>query len=99
MILTGCEHSALAGCAMADDTTPVVTTVHSSQLVPDDVVVIESHDSPLDIVATELELIRTGSTAKKPMSVDWERVRPDQFENIPFLTRLRDRMLGLKAAQ
>lgn len=81
------------------DTTPVVTTVHSSQLVPDDVVVIESHDSPLDMVATELELIRTGSIAKKPMGVDWERVRPDQFETIPFLTRLRDRMSGLKAAQ
>jgi 5-formyltetrahydrofolate cyclo-ligase len=51
------------------------------------------------MVATELELIRTGSTAKKPMGVDWDRVRPDQFETIPFLTRLRDRMLGLKAVQ
>ena len=81
------------------DTTPVVTTVHSSQLVADDVVVIESHDSPLDMVATERELIRTGSTARKPIGVDWDRVRPDQFVNIPFLTRLRDRMLGLKAAQ
>lgn len=81
------------------DTTPVVTTVHSSQLVPDTVVVIESHDSPLDMVATELELIRTASTARKPMGVDWDRVRPDQFETIPFLSQLRDRMLGLKAAQ
>lgn len=81
------------------DSTPVVTTVHSSQLVPDDAVVIESHDSPLDMVATERELIRTGSTARKPMGVDWDRVRPDQYETIPFLTRLRDRMAELRAAR
>jgi 5-formyltetrahydrofolate cyclo-ligase len=81
------------------DATPVVTTVHSSQLVLDDIVVIESHDSPLDMVATELELIRTGSTARKPMGVDWDRVRADQFETIPFLAELRDRMTGLRAVR
>jgi 5-formyltetrahydrofolate cyclo-ligase len=81
------------------DTTPVVTTVHSSQLVPDDLVVIESHDSPLDMVATELELIRTDTTATKPRGVDWDRVRPDQFDTIPFLSQLRDRMTGLRAVR
>jgi 5-formyltetrahydrofolate cyclo-ligase len=81
------------------DTTPVVTTVHSSQLVPDDLVVIESHDSPLDMVATELELIQTDSTATKPMGVDWDRVRSDQFDTIPFLSQLRDRMTGLRAVR
>ena len=71
------------------------TTVHSSQLVDDDVVVIESHDSPLDMVATELELIRTGidrddsrwastGTACGPTSSRPSRSSP----------RLRDRMLG-----
>lgn len=75
------------------DATPLATTVHSSQLVPDDRVVIEAHDSPLDFVATELELIRTGSSARKPMGVDWDRVRADQFDTIPFLETLRDRML------
>lgn len=76
------------------DATPVVTTVHSSQLVEDSAVVIESHDTPLDMVATEKELIRTGNTQKRPGGVDWDRVRPDQFETIPFLTELRDRMLA-----
>lgn len=76
------------------DATPVVTTVHSSQLVDDTVVVIESHDSPLDMVATEQELIRTGHTGARPGGVDWDKVRPDQFETIPFLSELRDRMLA-----
>ena len=77
--------------------TPIVTTVHSTQLVDDDRVPMQAHDSPLDMVATELELIRTGNTATRPMGVDWDRVQPDQFDNIPFLRELRDRMLKRRA--
>jgi 5-formyltetrahydrofolate cyclo-ligase len=80
------------------ETTPVVTTVHSCQLVDDEDVVIEAHDSPLDMVATEKELIRTGNRERRPPGVDWERVRPDQFETIPFLATLRDRMVERRKA-
>lgn len=73
--------------------TPMASTVHSLQLVPDEAVVIESHDSPLDFIATESELIETGNVMPRPSGVAWEKVRPDQFETIPFLARLRDRML------
>lgn len=75
-------------------TTPMATSIHSIQLVPDDTIVIESHDSPLDFVATEAELIVTGNAMPRPMGVDWSKVRADQFETIPFLTQLRDRMLA-----
>ena len=51
------------------------------------------------MVATELELIRTGNSANRPMGVDWDRVQPDQYENIPFLTALRDRMIERRAAR
>ena len=78
-------------------TTPMATTVHSIQLVPDNVVVIESHDSPLDFIATEAELIETRNTMARPMGVAWEKVRQDQFETIPFLARLRDMMVARKA--
>nr|WP_295467990.1 5-formyltetrahydrofolate cyclo-ligase [Mesorhizobium sp.] len=77
--------------------TPMATTVHSIQLVPDEVVVIESHDSPLDFIATEAELIETGNTMPRPMGVSWDKVRRDQFETIPFLAQLRDRMNARKA--
>lgn len=76
------------------DATPIATTVHSSQLVGDERVVIESHDTPLDLIATEAELIRTEHHARRPGGVDWSRVRSDQFESIPFLANLRDRMLA-----
>jgi 5-formyltetrahydrofolate cyclo-ligase len=80
------------------DATPLVTTVHSFQLVPDEDVVIEPHDSPLDMIATEKELIRTGNRQPRPAGVDWPRVRPDQFENIPFLGELKERLVARRKA-
>ncbi len=72
--------------------TPMATTVHSSQLVDNARVFMLSHDSPLDFVATERELIVTGNTQPRPMGVAWDFVQEDQFEQIPFLRALRDRM-------
>lgn len=80
-------------------TTPVATTVHSLQLVPEALVVIEAHDSPLDYIATEQELIDTGNAMPRPMGVAWDKVRQDQFETIPFLTQLRDRMQARRAGR
>lgn len=74
------------------DKTVVATCVHSCQLVPDARVVMQAHDSPLDYVATEAELIATGNTTNRPKGVDWSAVREDQFESIPFLRDLRARM-------
>ncbi len=77
---------------IVSDATPIATTVHSLQLVPDEAVVIEVHDTPLDIIATEAELIETLTTAPRSPGIDWARVRPDQYQAIPFLTRLRAQM-------
>lgn len=77
---------------LVSDRTPMATSVHSLQLVPDAAVVIEPHDTPLDLIATEAALIDTQTRLPRPPGVDWVRVRPDQFATIPFLTRLRDRM-------
>lgn len=79
------------------DTTPMATTVHSIQLVDGDAVVMQAHDSPLDYIATELELIATGNATQRPAGVQWDRVQPDQFETIPFLGELRDRMLARRS--
>ena len=70
--------------------TPIATTVHSSQVVDDSAVVMESHDSALHFIATELELIATRTQHPQPSGVDWDKVRPDQFADIPFLSALRD---------
>jgi 5-formyltetrahydrofolate cyclo-ligase len=77
---------------LVSNATPMATTVHSLQLVPDAAIVIEAHDTPLDIIATEADLIETHSGLARPVGVDWSRVRPDQFAAIPFLTALRGRL-------
>ncbi|MCA3637079.1 MAG: 5-formyltetrahydrofolate cyclo-ligase [Methylobacterium sp.] len=76
--------------------TPMATTIHSSQLVAEPRVVMQAHDSPLDFIATESELIRTGNEAPRPAGVDWDSVQPDQFETIPFLRDLHARMRARK---
>jgi 5-formyltetrahydrofolate cyclo-ligase len=87
------ETAILRELGKIDERTPMATTVHSLQLVDTDSVVMRAHDSPLDYVATELELIATGNSEPRPAGVQWERVQPDQYESIPFLTELRIRML------
>ncbi len=72
--------------------TPMATLVHSSQIVPEATVPLEAHDTPLTMIATELELIRCPVAAQPPRGVDWDRVRPDQYRDIPFLAALRDRL-------
>lgn len=70
-------------------TTPIATCVHSSQVVDDDRVVMEGHDSALNYIAAELELIRTNTPYPQPKGMAWEKIRPDQFAEIPFLQDLR----------
>ena len=70
--------------------TPIATTVHSSQVVANSEVVMEGHDSALHYIATELELIATRTPYPQPEGVDWDKVRPDQFADIPFLSALRE---------
>jgi 5-formyltetrahydrofolate cyclo-ligase len=72
--------------------TPIATLVHSSQVVPDDRVPMDPHDSPLTMFATEAELVRVKASPRVPKGVDWDMVRPDQFRDIPFLARLRERL-------
>ncbi len=72
--------------------TPIATTVHSSQVVDDRRLPMMPHDSALNYIATETELITTRDAYTQPMGVDWDRVQADQYENIPFLKSLRARL-------
>lgn len=73
---------------------PITTTVHSSQVVGNDQLVMMDHDSALDAIATETGLIETSTTFPQPEGVAWDAVQPDQFRDIPFLETLRDRLNG-----
>lgn len=77
---------------LIDEDTPVITTVHSLQIVPDEQVTMVEHDTPLDWIVTPEEVCETNPTHAIPGGVDWAVVQPDQFENIPFLKTLKDRI-------
>jgi 5-formyltetrahydrofolate cyclo-ligase len=73
---------------------PLVTTVHDCQVVENERVIMERHDSALNFIATPSELIDTMTGFRQPAGVDWDAVQPDQFEAIPFLTQLKADLTG-----
>ena len=77
---------------LVDEATLIATTVHALQVVEADAVVMEAHDSALHYIATDAELIETHTPHRQPAGVDWAKVRPDQFADIPFLSGLRARL-------
>jgi len=76
--------------------TPITTTVHSSQVVGDEHLVMMDHDSALNAIATEKELIETQTPFPQPEGVAWNQVQADQYRDIPFLKTLRDRIEARK---
>ncbi|MEM0981778.1 MAG: 5-formyltetrahydrofolate cyclo-ligase [Cyanobacteria bacterium P01_H01_bin.58] len=68
--------------------TPVVTTVHSLQVVTDDRLPMQHHDWPLDWIVTPDEVIPTHTQLPRPTGLDWNTVQPEQIQKIPILRSL-----------
>ena len=66
---------------------PVVTTVHSIQLVEDDFP-IDPYDLTVDWIATEKELIKTNTPYSKPEGIIWEQVSEEEKEQMPVLKEI-----------
>ncbi len=76
--------------------TPIVTTVHSSMVVADERLPIMEHDSLLNVIVTERDVIYTKTTKPQPKGVVWNLVQPDQFDEIWFLRKLKEDILAGK---
>jgi len=74
--------------------TPIATTVHPIQIVPDDALVMVAHDTPLDWIITPETVIETQTTLPSPPPLDWDALQPDQYRDIPFLRALRHELTG-----
>lgn len=78
---------ALARAAGAVDAkTPVLTTVHSLQVLENDIP-MTPHDVPVDLVATPKRVIRTRPVFAKPSGIRWEELSAKQLEAMPVLRR------------
>lgn len=69
--------------------TPMVTTVHSLQLVENEKLPMQAHNWSLTWIVTPDEVIETHTTRPQPEGVDWTQVRSEQMETIPVLRKLK----------
>jgi 5-formyltetrahydrofolate cyclo-ligase len=75
------------GLVQAD--TPLVTTVHSVQIVPDQQLPMLAHDWSLTWIVTPDEVLATTLTRPQPAGIEWDQIRPEQWQSIPALCALR----------
>lgn len=73
--------------------TPIVTTVHSLQFVEPDRLPMQPHDWALNWIITPESAIATPATAAQPAGLDWDTIRPEQYQKIPILRQLKAQTL------
>lgn len=71
--------------------TPIVTTVHAIQVVDDSYLPMLSHDWKLTWIVTPDEVIETKFNRPQPTGLEWDKVLPEQLEQIPVLRKLRSK--------
>ncbi|GJP77353.1 hypothetical protein CLOP_g7762 [Closterium sp. NIES-67] len=79
--------------AVTDDT-PVVTTVHDSQLVKGAIPSskLRQHDLPVDIICTPTQIIRVTDKIPKPTGIYWHLLSPQKLAQIRILQQLKDQI-------
>lgn len=70
--------------------TPIVTTVHSLQVVEDSRLPMQAHDWALNWIVTAEEVIETNTSYPRPIGLDWDSLRSEQLAQIPILQKLRN---------
>lgn len=68
--------------------TPIVTTVHSLQIVPEGQIQMMEHDIPVNYFATPDEVVQTDFPYPRPSGIFWEKLG-DKLGEIPVLQKLR----------
>jgi 5-formyltetrahydrofolate cyclo-ligase len=65
--------------------TPVVTSVHPLQILPEDIP-MTAHDIPLSAIITPHEIIEIESTLPRPKGIYWDLLPPEKIAEIPVLS-------------
>lgn len=84
------ELAMLKEFALVQSDTPIVTTVHSLQIVEDSRLPMQPHDWALNWIVTPEEAIATNTTYPRPTGLDWDTIRPEQYKKIPILRKLKE---------
>ncbi len=69
----------------------IATTIHPEQLVSPEHLPLEAHDWSLDWICTTTEAIATNHNHPQPQGLDWQNIKPQQWQSIPILKSLRQK--------
>jgi 5-formyltetrahydrofolate cyclo-ligase len=81
------EYALCRQAGLASEDTPIVTTVHAMQVVPDGTVEMTAHDISLSSFATPEGLIKADRRYPQPVGIIWDELG-DKLAEIPVLQQL-----------
>lgn len=84
------ELAMLRSFGLVQPETPIVTTVHLIQMVEPQRLPMLAHDWGLDWIVTPDAALPTHTTHPRPSGLDWDAIRPEQYQKIPILRSLRE---------
>lgn len=73
---------------LVSERTPVLSSVHELQVVPD-AIPMTAHDVPVDVIVTPERVIRTGRRRRKPSGIRWSDLTDAQIGEMPVVARAR----------
>jgi len=76
-----------------EEDTPIVTTVHTVQLVRDELPSTD-HDFDVDLIVTPEATVRATSARRRPPGILWDQLSSEYLEGIPILRDLRRNRSG-----
>lgn len=83
------EYAILRELGLVRDSTPIITTVHDSQIVA--FVPMEEHDISVDYIATPTRVLKTTPSKTRPTGIIWNKVTAKMMERMPVLGELKER--------
>src|SRR4029079_10030321 len=72
------------------DSTPILTTVHPLEILPERIG-MRPHALPVDSLVTPSDVIATRPTHPRPRGIYWDLLRPIKINAIPVLRKRRKR--------
>jgi 5-formyltetrahydrofolate cyclo-ligase len=84
------EYALCRQAGLVDEDTPIVTTVHPMQVVPDGAIEMTAHDISLSWLATPEGLVQTASRYPCPQGILWDALGK-KLDEIPVLQQLAQR--------
>jgi 5-formyltetrahydrofolate cyclo-ligase len=81
------EYALLVEAGRVGLRTPIVTTVHPVQILPQ-AIEMRPHDIPVDVVVTPEGLMSLRPAFPRPSGLYWEALAPEQIAEVPVIERL-----------